>query len=164
MDLDKLSLGDRVIAISGILLLIFSFFKWLGIKVSGASVAGHSFVGASDSKSAWSFALTLIAVLIGIAMVAVVLLKLADVKLPTLGSVTWGQVLLAAGAIAFLFVLIKLITGPSGWNGFDIPSGIDKTRKFGIFAGLVCSAGLAVGGYLRFQEDAKGASGSPPAA
>ncbi len=32
MDLNKLSLGDKIIAVSGILLLIFSFFPWLGFS------------------------------------------------------------------------------------------------------------------------------------
>ena len=102
MDLNKLTTGDRVIAISGIVLFIFSFFDWLGAE---ASAGGFS---VSQAKSAWNFTLTLIAVLIGIAMVVIVALKAFDVKLPDLGGTSWSLVLLVMGVVAFAFVLIKL--------------------------------------------------------
>lgn len=156
MDLNKLTTGDRVIAISGIVLFIFSFFDWLGAE---ASAGGFS---VSQAKSAWSFTLTLIAVLIGIAMVVIVALKAFDVKLPDLGGTSWSLVLLVMGVVAFAFVLIKLIAGP---NIPDIlGDAVDKTRKIGIFVGLIATAGLAVGGYLRFQEDKAGSTAAPPTA
>jgi hypothetical protein len=147
IDLNKLSTGDKVIGVSGILLFIFSFFKWLGVKVT---VSGHTV--ASDSKGAWTFTLTLIAVLIGIAMVAIVVLKLFDVTLPSLGGATWGQVLLVAGIVALVFVVIKLIAGPNIGDTAGI-AGVDKTRKIGIFLGTIASAGLAYGGFLKFKEE-----------
>lgn len=153
MDLAKLSMGDRVIAGSGIALFIFSFFNWLGIEVGPYS----------ESKSGWSFTLTLIAILIGIAMVVLVALKAFGVELPALGGVTWGQVLLGMGAVAFVFVLIKLIVGPNvDTGGLDV--NYDKTRNIGIFLGLIATGGLAAGGYLRMQEDkAGGGPAAPPA-
>ena len=150
MDMNKLTTGDKIIGVSGILLFVFSFFKWLGISISG-SAFGREF-GASDSKSAWSFTLTLIAVLIGIVLVAYVGAKAGGVKLPELGSVTWSQIVLGLAVIAFVFILIKLILGPSGWNGFDIPDGVSKSRKIGIFLGLIASAGMVVGAYLNIKE------------
>jgi multisubunit Na+/H+ antiporter MnhF subunit len=153
MDLNKLTTADRVIAISGIVLFVFSFFDWLGFKSKIGDI--------SDGKNAWGFTLTLIAVLIGIAMVVIVALKATDVKLPDLGGTSWGLVLLIMGAVAFAFVLIKLIAGPNVPDFAE--SAVDGTRKFGIFIGLIATAGLAVGGYLEFQAD-KAGSGSPPSA
>lgn len=155
MDINKLTTGDRVIAISGIVLFVFSFFDWLGAE---ASAGGFS---DSEAKGAWSFTLTLIAVLIGIAMVVIVALKAFDVKLPDLGGTSWGLVLLVMGVVAFAFVLIKLIAGPNiDTGGFNVD--ISKTREFGIFVGLIATAGLAVGGYLLFQADKAGSPGAPP--
>jgi hypothetical protein len=155
MDLNKLTTGDRVIAISGIVLFIFSWFDWLGVKVNAGPVE------ASAADSGWGFTLTLIAILLGIAMVVLVALKAFGVELPDLGGVSWGQVLLVMGVVAFVFVLIKLIAGPNiDTGGFG---NVDKTRKFGIFIGLIATAGLAVGGYLRFQEDKSGSSAPPSA-
>jgi len=91
----------------------------------------------------------------------IVALKAFDVKLPDLGGTSWGTVLLVMGAVAFAFVLIKLIAGP---NVPDIAGYGDGTRKFGIFVGLIATAGLAVGGYLEFQADKAGSPGAPPSA
>jgi hypothetical protein len=80
----------------------------------------------------------------------------------------WGPLLAASvvvlalsSALAFLFVLIKVIAGP---NLPSVPAGISvsKTRKFGIFVGLLATAGLVAGSFLNFQEAQAG--GSPPAA
>ena len=76
MDLNKLTMGDRVIGISGIVLFVFSFFDWLGVKAESRGVLGEA------SDSAWGFTLTLIAVLLGIAMVVLVALKAFDVQAP----------------------------------------------------------------------------------
>jgi hypothetical protein len=156
MDISKLSRGDQIIGVSGIALFIFSLFSWLGVKVPGGAV--------EVTKSGWGTTLTLFAVIIGIAMVAVVVLKAAGVELPKLGSVTWEQVMLGAAAIALLFVIVKLITGLGSYNGVSIPGGYDKTRKIGIFLGLIATAGLGAGAWLNFQGAKGGGGGTPPAA
>lgn len=151
MDLSKLSLGDKIIAVSGILLLIFSFFPWLGFSFGSFSASG----------SAWKFTLCWLAVLLGVACVVSVVLKMQGVKLPELGSVTWPQIVLGIAVVAFLFILIKVIAGP-GTGGVDISgSGVTKTRKVGIFLGLASSIGLVVGAYLNVKEagDLPGALG-----
>jgi len=157
MDLTKLTMSDKVIAISGILLFIpISFLDWFAASAKGIPGAG------SSGGNAWDFTLTWLAVLIGIAMVVVVALKLFDVKLPSIGNVSWGTCLLVAGSVAFAFVLIKTIAGVSVPDGAeDI---IDISRKIGLFLGLVASAGLAAGGYLRLQEEKAGGGATPPTA
>ncbi len=158
MDLTKLSMGDKVIAISGILLFIpISFLDWF--EASAKGIPGAT---ASSGGNAWDFTLTWLAVLIGIAMVVLVALKLFEVKVPDIGGASWGTILLGMGAVAFAFVLIKTIAGvgvPDGAEDF-----IDISRKIGLFLGLVASAGLAAGGYLRLQEEKAGGGAVPPAA
>lgn len=169
MDLSRINTGEKVIGVSGGLLFIFSFFNWLGVSVSG-SVGGQTF-GTSQSKSAWGFPLCLIAVLIGMAMAGYVIAKALGVNFPDPGAVTWNQILLGAAAIVFLLILIKLVVGPSGWDGSSIPSGVSKDRKIGIFLGLIAAAGLVAGAFLSAKEagDLPGALGgqkggaAPPA-
>jgi hypothetical protein len=142
MDLNKLTLGDRIMGVSGILLFIFSFFSWLGF----------SYGPISTSASAWSFTLCWLAVILGVACVVYVVLKMQGVALPALGSITWGQVILGIAVVAFVFILIKVIVGP-GTGGVDISgSGVSKERKIGIFLGLIASAGLVAGAYLNAKE------------
>jgi hypothetical protein len=158
LDLKKLSPGEMIIAVSGILLLVFSFFKWYGASGEAADLAEA--LGVRSSSNGWqspSAFLSIVAILIGIVMAAYVIsTKLAGMELPErLGSVGWGVFLLAGGAIAFIFVLIKWISNTDG-------------TKIGIYLGLLSTAGLAVGGYLVAQERGHlkeitgGGGGTPP--
>lgn len=142
MDLSKLSTGDKVVGVSGIALLIFSFFPWLGF----------SYRGFSESRSAWTFTLAWIAVIIGVAMVVLVVLKATGKDMPKIGNITWNQVLAIAAILVFALIAIKLITGP-GTNGVDISgTGVSKDRKIGIFLGLAASIGLVVGSVMNLRE------------
>lgn len=161
MDINRLNTGEKVIGVSGVLLLIFSFLPWLGF----------SFRGVSDSSTAWSFTLCLIAVIIGVLMAGLVIAKAAGRDVPELGNVKWAHVLLGAAIVAFVFILIKLIAGPST-HGLDVGAlGVSKERKIGIFLGLIASAGLVGGAYLNAKETgdlpgaiggARGGSAPPP--
>src|SRR5438876_191477 len=70
MDLSKLNMGEKVVGVSGVLLFVFSLFKWLGFTYKVGPVSVHA------SASAWSFTLCWIAVVIGILMVGYVVTKL----------------------------------------------------------------------------------------
>jgi uncharacterized membrane protein len=159
MDLNKLTTGDKIIGVSGILLFIFSFFHWLGYDVGPLSVA----------QSAWSFTILWIAVLLGVLLVAYVIGKAAGVAMPDLGSVTWDQIVLGVAGLVFLLILIKLIAGPSA-HGVNLSSvGISKSRKIGIFLGLIASGGMLFGAFLNARESLPGSLGgnkggaTPPA-
>lgn len=158
MDLKKLSPGEMVIGISGVVLLIFSFFKWYGIDIDlgpFGSNASFSRNGWQSPDSFWSF----IAILIGIAMVAhVVIDKFTGVELPQkLGTLGMGLVYLIAGAVAFVFLLIKYLSNTD-------------FVKFGFYVALAAGIGLVVGGFLTAKErgDLKAmqnrGGGTPPAA
>jgi hypothetical protein len=161
VDINKLNTGEKVIGISGVLLFVFSFFPWLGF----------SYAGFSASKSAWTFTLCWLAVVLGILMVGYVVARAAGVDLPELGSVRWAHILLGVAVVAFLFILIKVIVGPST-GGVDISgTGVSKDRKIGIFLGLIASAGLVAGAWLNAKETgdlpgaiggAKGGGSAPP--
>ncbi|HEU5307002.1 MAG TPA: hypothetical protein VFW97_06725, partial [Acidimicrobiia bacterium] len=130
------------IGVSGVLLLIFSFFPWLGF----------SYGGFSASKSAWTFTLCWLAVILGVLMAGYVIAKAAGVDLPELGNLRWAHVLLGVAIVAFVFILIKVIVGPST-GGVDISgTGVSKDRKIGIFLGLLASIGLVAGAYLNAKE------------
>jgi hypothetical protein len=151
LDINKLNTGEKVIGVSGVLLLIFSFFPWLGF----------SYAGFSASKSAWTFTLCWLAVVLGVLMAGLVIAKAAGVDLPELGSVKWAHILLGVAIVVFLFILIKVIVGPST-NGVDLSgTGVSKDRKIGIFLGLLASIGLVAGAYLNAKEtgDLPGALG-----
>jgi hypothetical protein len=170
LDLNRLSTGDRVIGVSGLLLFVFSFLDWLGIQASstGPGPLGVPFT-AGDSRPAWDFPVTMIAVVIGLVMLGLVAIKAFGADMPRLGPVTWGQLFLALGVVAFFLIAIKLVTGPSNWPLGDRMVDIDSVRAFckagpncesfsttrevGMILGTLAAGGLLVGGYLRNQED-----------
>lgn len=157
MELKKPIPGDQLIGLGAIILFLVSFFHWLGAMgtVRGGQTASALYVGAG---SAWDFTLTTFAVLLGLALLGYVILRVVDVDLPTkIGSATLGQVVLGVAGAAFVLVFIKLLAGP---NASTIPSTVaglpvtvTKTRKFGIYAGLVATGALAVGAFLSLQAE-----------
>ena len=163
MDINKLNTGEKVMGVSGLLLLVFSFFPWLGF----------SYAGFSASKSAWTFTLCWIAVVLGVVIAGLVIAKAAGVDVPELGNLKWAHILLGVTTFVFLLILLKLIVGPST-NGISLAgTGVSKDRKIGIFLGLLASLGLVVGAYLNAKETgdlpgplggAKGDSATPPSA
>ena len=109
MDLKKLTPGEIVTAVSGVLLLVFSFFKWYSVDLG--PFGDFSRNGWQSPGALWS----VLAILIGIVLAAhVIVEKLSGVDLPDrLGSIGWGVVHLAGGALALLFLIIKLINHSS---------------------------------------------------
>ncbi len=154
MDLNKLTTSDKLIAGSGILLFIAYFLPWF--KVDNGLGDSVNFSG-GDVGFLWST----LPMLLGLLMAGTVIAsKLFDVKLPDL-PIPWGQAYLAAGALAALLVVLKLLIGEEVF-GFDLD------RGFGLFIAALAAIGLAVGGYMKFaaKEDDRpvtgGNTGSAP--
>ena len=140
MDFSKLSMGDKVLAGSGVALFIFSFFPWFGVD------------GYSGGRNGWDFFFWgIIPVLLGLILVGYVYVtKLNDsIKLPDL-PIEWPLAVLGAAALAALLVVLKLLIGDS----VDTPfGGVDLDRKFGVILSAIAAVGLAAGAFLRFKED-----------
>jgi hypothetical protein len=132
MDLNKLTPSEKIIGAAGILLFIDSFLPWFRFSVFGASA----------TQSGWSNVFSLLAVLVAVVMVAqIILSKFTAVDLPNLGNLSWGQVHLFAGVGVLALVVLQFLIG-------DSPYG----RAFGIYIGILLSAGLAYGGFMRSRE------------
>jgi hypothetical protein len=140
MDLSKLSLGDKVIAGSGLALFIFWFFPWFKYDFGG-------FIPDVTQKGTHFFFTGTVPMLLGLVMIAwVVATKLAQVDLPEL-PIPQGLLLLGMGGLAAILVVLRLLIGGDD-AGTDV---LDRT--FGIFLATLAALGLAAGGFLKFQED-----------
>jgi hypothetical protein len=158
----RLEPGEQLIGVGGLALFAVSFFGWLGGRISTLRVNGaNQSIGAYHvSGSAWNYTLTLIAVLLGVSMLVYIGFRVLGLDPPE--TDTPARVLTALGALAFLFIVIKLIVGANITVAtFGIPDtsglgavqvGITTTREFGIYAGAVASAALAYGGYLTMRR------------
>ncbi len=149
MEVDKLNTGEKVSAVSAILLFIFMFFDWFGVKISG--VAGFSGDVSGSGGSAWD-ALDVIPIFLMLAIVvaigvAVVRLTDADLEPP----VSLNAIVAGLGGFAVLLILYRIISPPD-FGSFGGVS-VDATLKFGIFLGLIAAAGIAYGGYSAMREE-----------
>jgi hypothetical protein len=127
--------GERLTWVSGLVLAISAFTGWY---VSSGE-------GPTTSVIAWhTGTLGKLIFFIGLAVLALVALREAGIELPA--SVPESLVVIALGALATVFVLIRLIDVPEeffGWRG----------RGIGIFISLVASLAVIAAGLLRAGEE-----------
>ena len=146
MDLDRLGTGEKIAAVSGILLFIFMFFDWFSVSVSGGGFSSGSLGGGN----AWDtldwipiFLVITIAVAIGHALIEA---SDTDLNAPLHGS-TATTVL---GAISVLLILYRIIDTPGGAT--FVGGSVDVSPTVGIFLSLFAAGGIAFGGYRGMQE------------
>ena len=139
MDLDKLSLSDKIIAATGIVLIIdLLFLPWHSVDLGPF---GSATLTAVEEKNAF---LGVLALLLTIAVVAATLVRVfkPETKLPDL-PVTWDKAIFYASAAALGLLLLKLLLE------------LDYLG-FGAWLGILLAGGMAYGGYLKFQADRAG--------
>ncbi|MCZ7527514.1 MAG: hypothetical protein M5U14_14700 [Acidimicrobiia bacterium] len=138
--LKELTLGEKLIAGSGLVLFIASFLPWFKASFGGFSATANGW----DVGFGWAG----IPALLGLAAAVVVVLpKVApDVKLP---EAPWGMIMLGAGGLSALLVVLKLIMGEDFVD-----------RSWGLFLAAIAAIGFAAGGWLVFQDEKKGSTAS----
>ena len=146
MDMSRISFGEMVAAISGLLLFLFMFVGWYGVE------------GAPGSANAWeSFSfIDILLFLVCLVAIGMALLRAAASAPPNLPAPP-GLIVAVAGAIAVLLILFRLIATPDfGALGIEV----DTTRKIGVFLGLLAAGGIAYGGFAAMGDRASGTA--PP--
>jgi hypothetical protein len=150
MQVDKLSTGEKLAAVSALLLFVFMFFDWFGVEVSGVPGFGGDVSGAGGS--AWD-ALDVIPIFLMLAIVAaigVAIIRLtdADLELP----VSLNAIVAALGGLAVLLILYRIVDQPGGGGDFSGVE-VDVTLKVGIFLAFAAAVGIAYGGYRAMEEE-----------
>ena len=143
MDLDKLSLSDKIIAATGIVLIIdLLFLPWHSIDL-GFETFSRSAI--ESPNSFWG----VLALLLAIAVVAVTLVRALkpETKLPDL-PLSWDRAIFFGAVATLVLLLLKLLVET-------------EFLGFGAWLGLLLAAGMTYGGYLKLQADRAGSTGSP---
>lgn len=131
MDLSKLSMGQKIFAVAGLVYFIASFLAWYT----------YSFTGIVDvSANAWDIgflwgSLWALLFIIGAVLLVLPSFGVAAPKLPAIAY-------LLVGALATLFTLLKLLIGE--------PDPI--SASFGIYLALIAAIGAGYGAFLMFKE------------
>ena len=155
MDINKLTIGDRVVGIAAIVFLISMFLPWYGLSVEG--VGDPSRNGFDYFFFGWIPLLLILAVAATIAIS-----RFTTTELPNLGSLSWTQVQLIAAGLAALLVLLRLLITDSV-EAFGIDLG-DLDRKFGLFIAALAAIGVVVGCVLKLRDPADAGTAGGPAA
>ncbi len=128
-------LGERLTWLSGLVLALSAFMGWYTGSGEGLRIAVIGWHTGVLGKLVF---------FLGLALIALVLLREAGIELPA--SVPESLVVIALGALATIFVLIRLITIPEDLLPAD-------GRGIGIWIALLASL-LAIGaGIVRASEE-----------
>jgi hypothetical protein len=127
--------GERITWISGLVLALSSFMDWYagsGVGVKLAVIGWHSGI------------LGKLVFFLGLAVLVIVALRELGFELPP--SVPESLVVLGIGALAAVFVLIRVISIPDAVLPAD-------GRGIGLWISLLASLGVILGGILRAAEE-----------
>ncbi len=127
--------GERITWIAGLVLALSSFMDWYagsGVGVKLAVIGWHSGV------------LGKLVFFLGLAVVALAVLRELGFELPP--SVPESLLVLGIGALAAIFILIRVISIPDSVLPAD-------GRGIGIWIALIAALGVIAGGLLRAAEE-----------
>lgn len=127
--------GERITWVAGLVLLLSAFMDWYagsGVGVKLAVIGWHTGV------------LGKLVFVIGLAVLVLVVLRQAGFELPP--TVPESLLVVALGALATIFVLIRLISIPDSM----LPA---NGRGIGIWIALLASLGVIFGGVLSAAEE-----------
>lgn len=129
------AMGERVTALSGLVLMLSSFMGWYAGSDEGPTIAVIGWHTGVIGKLVF---------LLGLAVVVLVVLRELGIELPA--TVPESLVIIVIGALATILVLIRLISVPDTFFPND-------GRGIGIWIALIAAIGLIVGGLLRAGEE-----------
>ena len=131
MDLSKLSMGQKIFAVAGLVYFIASFLSWYSYDVAGfISISANAW----DIGFLWGTLWALLFIIGGVLLVV----PAFGVSAPKLPAIAF----LAVGALATVFTVLKLLIGE--------PDPI--SASFGIYLAVIAAIAATYGGFMMFKE------------
>jgi hypothetical protein len=149
--LSRLSSGEKVASVAAILLFVFMFFHWFGVKAVNTSNLLFAVQAGGPGKSAWEaldFIPSVLALTV-IATFAMAAMRLTNtVKRP---PVPLNAVVTALGIVSVLLILFRIADPPIFYSEPTIT--VEGAAQLPIFLALFAAAGIACGGSLALREE-----------
>jgi len=127
--------GESVAWVAGIIVTISPFLGWYSGSIDGLRLSVVGWDTGTIGK---------LVLLVGLAALAVLGVRAAGIELPP--TIPFGMVIAALGALATVFVLIRVATIPDDY--------VELGRAVGLWISLVAAVLLIVAGLLKSAEDA----------
>ena len=159
MDTTRVSLGEMLAAVGGLVLLVCMFLPWFDGSLSRAGSPTVSEVATGWEGFGGVF--DVLIVVLALVPVAIAVRRAGAEALPPL-PLEQGALVLGAGALLVVIVAGRLIDPP---DLLDVPIpglDMDTARKPGAFMALASAAAVAFGGYLQRATRARVASAASP--
>lgn len=171
-DASRLRSGELIAGVSAVLLFIFMFLSWYGLKVNTGGPGRNVSYDAWDAFSVIDLFL-LLTVIVALALVVTQAMRRSPAIPVSLSVITT-----TLAGLSVLLILFRMIDPP---GIVDVPAGLgahlDRTLDIGIYLGLAASLGILYGGYRSMRVEGlaprdarteietvklRGASGSTP--
>jgi hypothetical protein len=167
VDLNRLTLGERLVGVGAAVLVFASFLHWLGGHIA-LTVPGNTRTLSHDEfvHPAWGFAVTAVAVVLGLwLLVYVTVVAFDPAILASVSPRSLARPVAVVGVVTFLLVLLKVVVGANvtaasfnipNVGGLAIRASYTKTRELGAYVGLAASATIAAGAVLNLRDATTG--------
>lgn len=151
--LGRLSNGEKVASAAAILLFVFTFFHWFGVKAVNTSNLLFAIQAVGPGKSAWeALDYTPIVLLVTvIATLAVGAMRLTNVAKRTPAPL--NALVTALGIVSVLLILYRIADPPVFYTEPTIT--FEGAAQLPIFLALFAAAGIACGGCLAMREEGR---------
>lgn len=156
MNLDRLSLGEKLFGVSGLALFILSFLPlWAKFEVESALLDDTTRFNAWDGFGP----LVDLALVLAIVGTGLVIARAANANL----TLPWKTVYLAIGGVVAALLLLAFLVGPDESFNVSGPGGsAEMSRGLGLFVGAVLALAMAAGAWLH-SEPVESSPGAIPA-
>src|SRR3954454_8994391 len=156
MDANKVSQGQRIAAIAGVLLFVDLWMSWYSVNIPGNLGKIADLNGIDTTATAWqAFSWTDLLMAIT-AVVAIAGAVMAANSMTNPLPIGWAQLTACLGAIMTLLVFYRILNQPGPNKLVNV--------EWGAYAGLVLLAVLTYGGWraVNEEETAPAAPAAPP--
>jgi hypothetical protein len=155
MDLTRLTRGEAIAAVSGLVLFGVMFLPWFSENARVDEPGIAPFDATQETHNAWQSlgSIDLLLLLVIVLALALAAAHAAGV-LPMDADIPPALFVTAAGLFAVLLILYRLADPPG--PTIELPVGqADVGRSIGLLLGLLAATGISVGGYLTLTEGAR---------
>jgi hypothetical protein len=146
LDTTRVSLGEMIAAAGGLVLLVCMFLPWFSSELSGGGQAGVV-VPTNTGWQSYGGVFDIAFVVLAGLPIAIAFARASD-SVPPL-PIEQGALVMAAGALLFVMIVVRLIDPPPPIDVAIPGLEIDTTRKLAAFGAALAAAAIAAGGYLQ---------------